>query len=198
MFYSSTTNGFYAHPIHGINMPDDVVEIDDATHAALLQGQAEGKIISADANGYPILIDQPPPAVVDVATARIAALSSDCEAAIVGGFSSAALGTPHTYQSDRDDQTNLLGSHATATATGQSVPHKCQDAAGTWAYRLHTPAQMTQVLADGAAVKLQHLQHFGALRDQVLAIVAANALLPEDPDYLTDDAARAAIEAVTW
>lgn len=198
MFYSSSTNGFYAHPIHGINMPDDVVEIDDATHAALLQGQAEGKIISADGNGYPVLIDAPPASVSDIAAGRIAALSADCESAIIGGFVSDALGTPHTYQSDRDDQTNLLGSHATATATGQSVPHKCQDAAGVWAYRLHTPAQMTQVLSDGAAVKLAHLRYFGALRDQVQAIVAANVLLPDDPGYIDDATARAAIEAVTW
>lgn len=136
--------------------------------------------------------------VVDAATARIATLSADCEAAITGGFVSSALGTPHTYQSDRDDQTNLLGSHATALATGQSVPHKCRDENSVWAYRLHTPAQMTQVLADGAATKLGHLQRFGLLRDQVQAIVAATSLLPDDPDYLTDDAARAAIAAVVW
>ena len=137
-------------------------------------------------------------AVSDVATTRIATLSADCEAAITSGFVSAALGTPHAYQSDRDDQTNLLGSHATALATGQSVPHKCADAFGVWAYRLHTPAQMIQLLADGAAVKLGHLQRFGQLRDQVQAVVAANALPPDDPDYLTDDAARAAINAVEW
>lgn len=140
----------------------------------------------------------PPPSVAYSATARIATLSAACEDAITSGFTSSALGAPHTYQSDRDDQTNLLGSHATAIATGQSVPHKCRDGASVWAYRLHTPAQMTQVLADGAATKLGHLQRFGLLRDQVWAIVAANTLLPDDPDYLTDDAARAAIDAVVW
>ena len=60
MFYSVQTGGFYSREIHGDNIPADAVEITTEQHAALLQGQSEGKVITADENGYPILIDPPP------------------------------------------------------------------------------------------------------------------------------------------
>lgn len=60
MLYSKNTNGFYSRDIHGDNIPEDAVEITTEQHAALLDGQSQGKIISADENGYPILIDPPP------------------------------------------------------------------------------------------------------------------------------------------
>lgn len=61
MLYSKQTNGFYTREIHGDNIPEDAVEITPEQHAALVEGQSQGKIISADENGYPILIDPPPP-----------------------------------------------------------------------------------------------------------------------------------------
>lgn len=60
MFFSASTGGFYATEIHGANMPADVVEITAEQHAALLAGQTAGKVIAADANGRPVLQDQPP------------------------------------------------------------------------------------------------------------------------------------------
>lgn len=61
MYYSKQTNGFYTREIHGDNIPADAVEITPEQHAALLQGQSEGKVITADENGYPILQDPPQP-----------------------------------------------------------------------------------------------------------------------------------------
>ena len=61
MFYSKETGGFYTREIHGDNIPTDVVEITAGEHAALLQGQSQGKIIYADKNGKPVLKDPPPP-----------------------------------------------------------------------------------------------------------------------------------------
>jgi hypothetical protein len=61
IFYSKSTNGFYADEIHGDKMPADVVEITDKQHAELLVGQSAGKRIATDKNGSPILIDQPIP-----------------------------------------------------------------------------------------------------------------------------------------
>lgn len=60
MLYSKLTGGFYSNDIHGDNIPEDAVEITAEHHAALLEDQSQGKIISADENGYPILIDPPP------------------------------------------------------------------------------------------------------------------------------------------
>jgi hypothetical protein len=61
MFYSSQTNGFYSHSIHGENIPADAVEITAEQHQALLDGQSQGKVIAADSKGFPVLQDPPPP-----------------------------------------------------------------------------------------------------------------------------------------
>ena len=61
VFYSKTTGGFYIREVHGDNIPADAVEITEAEHAALIEGQSLGKRIVADANGRPILQDPPPP-----------------------------------------------------------------------------------------------------------------------------------------
>ena len=60
MLYSKSTNGFYHPAIHGDNIPADAVEITCEQHAALLAGQSAGKIIAADADGFPVLQDPPP------------------------------------------------------------------------------------------------------------------------------------------
>lgn len=61
IFYSAKQNAFYVREIHGNNIPADAVEITEAEHAALIEGQSLGKLIVADANGHPILQDPPPP-----------------------------------------------------------------------------------------------------------------------------------------
>lgn len=58
MFYSKFTGGFYSVEIHGNNMPNDVLEITDESYAALIAGQEQGKEISANENGLPILVDR--------------------------------------------------------------------------------------------------------------------------------------------
>ena len=61
MFYAKSTGGFYDVAIHGDNIPADAQEITAAEHAALLEGQSQGKRIQADENGYPFLADPPAP-----------------------------------------------------------------------------------------------------------------------------------------
>lgn len=61
MFYSPSQNGFYDPAIHGDNIPADAVEITREQHAALIEGQSQGKVIAADADGHPVLQDPPPP-----------------------------------------------------------------------------------------------------------------------------------------
>lgn len=61
MFYSKSTGGFYDRAIHGDNIPADAVEITVEEHQALFEGQSQGKLIQADANGRPVLVDPPPP-----------------------------------------------------------------------------------------------------------------------------------------
>lgn len=42
-------------------VPDSAVEISDAQYVALIAGQEKGKMISADSNGMPVLVESPPP-----------------------------------------------------------------------------------------------------------------------------------------
>ena len=76
MFYSAQTGGFYDRAIHGYNIPPDAVEITAEQHSALLEGQSYGKIISADENGYPILVDPSPPSESDLAKKQIAEIEA--------------------------------------------------------------------------------------------------------------------------
>lgn len=94
---------------------------------------------------------------------KVAEINAACRVAIVGGFSSSALGGPHFYDSEEVDQINLIG----AVALGVDLPYRCADAAGVKQFRPHTAAQLRWVAQDGAAVKLAALQQAAALRDQV-------------------------------
>lgn len=81
MLYSKNTNGFYLPEIHGDAIPSDAVEITNERHTELLDGQSAGKIITADENGYPILVDPPPaqpfvPQRVTMRQARLALLAA--------------------------------------------------------------------------------------------------------------------------
>lgn len=80
MYYSATTGGFYDAAIHGNNVPGDAVEITEAEHAALLEGQSQGKRIAADAAGRPVLQDPPPPTPEQIITAYTAAVQAHLDA----------------------------------------------------------------------------------------------------------------------
>lgn len=58
MFFSPSTNGFYAIEVHGKNIPKDAV--DDSkwiiTYEELLAGQSDGMRIESDSNGLPVLV----------------------------------------------------------------------------------------------------------------------------------------------
>jgi hypothetical protein len=111
----------------------------------------------------------PPPSdaelLAEAKLVRTAGINTACAAEITGGFVSNALGTPHTYDSDDTDQLNLIG----AAGTGVDTLYKCTDAAGFKDFRLHTAAQIKQVLEDGAMVKLLALQKAAVLKAQVAA-----------------------------
>jgi len=53
--------------------PDDCVEISVETRDELLRGQADGSEITADADGYPILIEPTAPSLSEIAMAEQAA-----------------------------------------------------------------------------------------------------------------------------
>jgi len=114
----------------------------------------------------------PPPTLAELKADKVAALSAACKAAIVAGFPSAALGEVHTYDSDMESQINLVG----AAALAGPVAYTCTDGAGVKASRAHTAAEIAQVLADGAALKIGYLARFRDMRAQAMAAPDAAAL----------------------
>lgn len=58
MRYSPSKNGFYDPGFDG-QIPGDLVEITAESHSRLLEGQTQGLVIAANADGYPILKDRP-------------------------------------------------------------------------------------------------------------------------------------------
>lgn len=162
-----------------------MVIINDAGVAAVSPSAVRGVdyelIDYSDGNGVQLMWLGDPAAAPDLAAiikasaeseltaakrAKIEEINACCRAKIVGGFSSAALGAPHTYDSEEADQLNLIG----AIALNSDLPYRCTDAAGVKDFRPHTAAQLKQVAADGAAVKLSALEKAALLKASVLAV----------------------------
>lgn len=108
----------------------------------------------------------PEPTLEDAKAARRAILEREYETAIVSGFTSSALGSPHRYKSDPISQTWLVG----AVAAGESRNFECVELeTGIRAIRLHTPEQLLQVLRDGAALAESYKVTFETLAAQIEA-----------------------------
>lgn len=60
LFYSASTRGFYDDAIH-TTLPADAKPITEQARANLLAAQSAGKVIEADADGFPVAVDPPPP-----------------------------------------------------------------------------------------------------------------------------------------
>ncbi|OMI18830.1 DUF4376 domain-containing protein [Leptospira weilii] len=90
-------------------------------------------------------------------------VNSICESEITAGFISSALGAPHFYSSDRDDQLNLVG----LVSLNVPVLYKCTDSDGVKKYRNHSADQIKQVLNDGAIRKSFLLQECARLKSEI-------------------------------
>lgn len=112
-------------------------------------------------------------------------LENSCAASITEGFTSSALGTAYGYPSKATDQSNLqasvLASLFPGLAEDWTTPFWCQDAAGIWAYRPHTAAQIQRVGTDG--------------KDAINARIARKIQLEEQ---LAKAKTLAEVEAITW
>jgi len=165
-------------------MPSDAVEISEELFQRVIANPPVGKIIDHDQHGLPLLTDPPEPNAAELGTAthtrQTTAINQACEAAITAGFTSDALGAPHFYTSQLDDQLNLTG----AVLRGLDMPYACRDEQGVKEFRLHTAEQLRQVGDDFTLYKLQLLQHANELKQQLDAALDAGDL--------------AALEAISW
>lgn len=118
-------------------------------------------------------------------TFKVAELEAACATEIASGFASAALGKVYQYPAKATDQSNLqasvLASLLPGLATDWTTPFWCQDAAGTWAYRPHTAAQIQRVGTDG--------------KDAINACIAQKILLEQQ---VAKAKTLAEVEAITW
>ncbi len=114
---------------------------------------------------------------------RIAALTRECAARIVGGFASSALGAPHTYPSDIKDQINLMGSVTDSIMPGPpanwETPFWCRDVGGAWNWKMHNAAQIQQAGRDGKSHVVTCQTTLATLNAQIAAaktLAAVNAI----------------------
>lgn len=109
---------------------------------------------------------------------KVTQLSADCEIKISQyGFISDALGQDYLYDSQLYDQINLLGSllgsqPSELNPSGTSSPYAVREPAnvnggirGPKEYKMHTYAQLVNVIEDGKNFKLGILIKFNSLRD---------------------------------
>jgi hypothetical protein len=106
LLYSPSTGGFYDRKIHGLNVPDDVVEIDRQKHAELLQAEYSNvKQIKAGADGTPETSDRPPRSKNELLVAQIL----DLEATVTPRrLREAALGIDGGWLKATDDSIAAL------------------------------------------------------------------------------------------
>lgn len=110
---------------------------------------------------------------------KIASLSAACYQTIIGGFTSTALGTAHTYDCDEESQRNLIGAMLKISndATITTINWKTRENG----YVDHTRTQFTQVYQDGFQFIESQRYKYRDLKAQVLAATT-----------------EAQINAITW
>jgi hypothetical protein len=116
---------------------------------------------------------------------RAAALRAACQQEIRNGYTSTALGAPFTYPANEIDQRNMIAAVMASLLPGLpadwTTPFWCADAAGLWAMREHTAAQIQRAGADGKRVVIAAQQKLARLLGQMSAATA-----------------RADVEAIAW
>lgn len=119
--------------------------------------------------------------IVDLKNIKKQDINAICEAEIIGGFKSEALGSEHIYQSTEADQTNLMA----MIVADEDDYFKCgvEDENGviTWSYEMHTVAQFKQVHKEGKDLIKNLL-----MKAQALKVAVADATTVEE------------VEAIQW
>jgi hypothetical protein len=142
-------------------LPAEALKFGHGTPFALV----DGAVVSAE---YPLATIQ---------ARAIAGLRAACNAAIEGGYTSAALGGLHTYPALPTDQANMIASVTASLLPGLAAawttPFWCVDITGAWAMRAHTAAQIQQAGSDGKAAIVAAQQRLAALAVRVTAATSA-------------------------
>lgn len=101
--------------------------------------------------------------LADAKVLKTEKINQACEKSIISGFTSTALGTVHTYQSDRDDQINLMG----LVTSEKDDLLKCKKESALAEWKPHTIAQLKKVFTAGATHKKTQLIKASTLKSQI-------------------------------
>lgn len=177
--YARVTDGVV---VETVVLPDGIL-LSDAFHAEIVSAMVACDNDVAVRWVYDGATFSPPSATVEIhelRAQRIAALTADCAAAIVGGYVSSTLGAPHTYPSGVTDQINMMGSVTASLlpdiAPDWSTPFWCADSAGAWSFRMHGVVEIQQAGADGKAHVVQCQSILQGLTAAVMAAETAEAV----------------------
>jgi len=126
----------------------------------------------------------PQPSLASLRAQKISALYAKCDSVITGGYTSSALGAPHTYPSSQTDQMNMMASVTASLLpnlqSGWTTPFWCADASGAWSMAQHTTTQIQQAGSDGKAFIVAAQEHLAVLTAQVNAAADAAAVAAID------------------
>lgn len=167
-------------------IPEDAVLVPGGREqvAQILATQVGGKVLDWS-GGIPTAVDRPPLPLDQAQAHQLDVLADACQAQIVSGFRSSALGAEHAYPAKLTDQVNLSASVIDSIVPGLpsewTTPFWCAGADGVWRYEAHTASQIQQVGRDAKAAILAALERKAALETQVQAATTVEQ-----------------VEAVTW
>lgn len=162
VYFDAQKPRFFLKPGPGLT------EVSRARHKEVIAELSQGGKLSADQNDEPIVV----PDVLSVDKAKqlkLDAIEAALTAATQGGFHSSALGAEHFYSSSPNAQIDLIG----AAQLDTDMPYLCTDDQGVKDYRMHTAAQIKQVLADAGLKRQSYLQQSTVLISQVNAAATA-------------------------
>ena len=112
-----------------------------------------------------------------VQAAQIATIKAACQAQILGGFSSSALGSAYNYPSDSVTQQNIQS----AAQSGTSCGIWCENSAGLWSFMTHTPIELTKLFSDMVTFIQTQQQKYATLSNNISACTTISS-----------------VEAITW
>ncbi|MFY3433895.1 hypothetical protein ACOTI9_14710 [Achromobacter mucicolens] len=96
IYFSASPVGFYREDIHGADIPANAVGISEERYIELLSGQESGKLITADENGQPVLVDPPSASTAPRIISRFQALAALMQAGLLHDVESWAA-DPNTH-----------------------------------------------------------------------------------------------------
>ena len=165
--------------------PDDLINVSDSDRTAALN-RLPGEtldVVGGQLVVIPVPVMTAEQLLINAKAGKTNEIKAACDAAIIAGINSSALGQAHSYPTGRDDQLNLNGLVTESLLSGSGDAYKfwCADVNGVWERRVHTKSQIQTV---GKAVA-NHVKEQQEKYEQKLSEIAVASI-------------QTALNAVLW